>query len=203
MKPRLWKCTVVLALVGCAAVALGYQVYGAIGDKWNSLGGAGGFLGAPLTDELDTSDRSGRFNDFQGGTIYWTPATGAHEIHGRIRDKWARLGGVRSFLRYPVTDELGTPDGRGRFNHFQGGSIYWTPETDAHEVHGAIRDKWASIGWERGRCGYPTSDEYPADGGFRKSNFQRCVIRWSPRTGAEVQGSVPIDPGTELNPVHE
>lgn len=28
-----------------------------------------------------------------------------------------------------------------------------------HEVHGAIRDKWASLGYERGLLGYPISDE--------------------------------------------
>ena len=52
-------------------------------------------------------------------------------------------------LGYPVTDESGTPDHVGRFNHFEGGSIYWTPQTGAHEVHGAIRALWASLGWER------------------------------------------------------
>ena len=70
-------------------------------------------------------------------------------------------------MGFPVTDELGTPDGRGRFNHFEGGSIYWTPQTHAHEVHGAIRDKWASMGWERSRLGYPIGDEKgpPMDAG--------------------------------------
>src|SRR5947208_1744941 len=136
----------------------------AIDDKYNQLGGRGGWLGAPVDEgaggsEMDTADGRGRVRDFANGSIYWTPQHGAFEVHGEIRVKWAQLGGVRSFLGYPVTDELGTPDGRGRFNHFEGGSIYWAPETGAHEVHGAIRDKWASIGWERSRLGYPISDE--------------------------------------------
>ena len=54
------------------------------------------------------------------------------------------LGWERSFLGYPLTDETATPDGVGRYNHFQGGSIYWTPATGAHEVHGAIRGQWAT-----------------------------------------------------------
>jgi uncharacterized protein with LGFP repeats len=45
-------------------------------------------------------------------------------VIGAIRDKWLALGGPSSFLGQPLTDELGTPDGVGRFNHFQGGSIY-------------------------------------------------------------------------------
>lgn len=55
MKPGLCNFAVAFAIVGFTSVALGYQVYGAIGEKWNSLWGAGGFLGSPLTDELDTS----------------------------------------------------------------------------------------------------------------------------------------------------
>jgi uncharacterized protein with LGFP repeats len=136
-----------------------HEIQGAIRDKWASLGWEQSFLGYPVTDETKTSDGGGRFNHFQGGSIYWSPSTGAFVVHGAIRDEWAVLGWERSFLGYPVTDETGTPDGFGRFNHFQGGSIYWTPSTGAHEVHGVIRDKWASMGWERSFLGYPISDE--------------------------------------------
>ena len=45
---------------------------------------------------------------------------------GDIRNKWLSIGGASSVLGQPLTDELTTPDGIGRFNHFQGGSIYWT-----------------------------------------------------------------------------
>jgi uncharacterized protein with LGFP repeats len=98
----------------------------AIDAKYAALGGPGGFLGRPFdagagSNEMDTADRRGRFRDFERGSIYWSPQTGAFEVHGEIRVKWAQLGGERSFLGFPVTDELGTPDGRGRFNHFQGG----------------------------------------------------------------------------------
>jgi uncharacterized protein with LGFP repeats len=116
-----------------------HGVWGYIFGKWASLGSEPGILGFPLTDELDTPDGRGRFNHFQGGSIYWTPETGAHEVHGLIRDKWESLGSEQGLLGFPLTDELSTPGGRGRFNHFQRGSIYWTPETGAHEVHGLIQ----------------------------------------------------------------
>ncbi|MEX3959985.1 LGFP repeat-containing protein [Trinickia sp. EG282A] len=162
-----------------------HEVQGLIRDKWNSLGAERSFLGYPLTDETSTPDGVGRYNHFQGGSIYWTAATGAFEVHGLIRDKWASMGWERSFLGYPLTDESGTPDGVGRFNHFQGGSIYWTPATGAWEVHGAIRDKWASMGWERSFLGYPVSDEMATpDGRGRVSNFQRGSITWTADSGA-------------------
>lgn len=91
-------------------------------------------------------------------------SAGAFEVHGAIREKYLALGAEASILGYPVTDETGTPDGVGRFNHFQGGSIYWTPGTYAHEVHGLIRERWASQGWERNpQLGYPITDELSPD----------------------------------------
>jgi uncharacterized protein with LGFP repeats len=162
-----------------------HEVHGAIRGKWASLGWERSFLGYPQTDESTTPDGRGRYNHFQGGSIYWTPQTDAHEVHGAIRGKWSSLGWERSFLGYPLTDETTTPDGRGRYNHFQGGSVYWTPQTGAHEVHGAIRDRWASLGWERGFLGYPTSDELTTEDGLgRYSEFEHGSIYWSPATGA-------------------
>lgn len=109
-----------------------HTVLGAIGEKWNALGRERGF-GYPVTDETGTPDGIGKYNHFHnGGSIYWTLATGAHEVHGAIREKWASLGWERSVLGYPTTDELPTPDRRGRMNQFQHGTIYWYPETGAY-----------------------------------------------------------------------
>jgi hypothetical protein len=168
------------------------SVSGAIGVKWNSLGGVGSLLGDPLTDELKTPDGIGRYNNFKGGMIYWTPQTGAHEVHGAILAKWGSLGYEKSMLGYPTSDELTTPDGIGRYSTFQKGMIYWTPQTGAHEVHGAILAKWGSIGYERSMLGYPTSDELTTpDGIGRYSTFQRGMIYWTPGTGAhEVYGDI-------------
>jgi uncharacterized protein with LGFP repeats len=113
-------------------------------------------------------------------------------VIGAIRGKWLQLGGSASFLGEPLTDETTTPDGVGRFNHFQGGSIYWTPTTGAHEVHGAIRDKWASMGWERSSLRYPTSDEQAVPGG-RRGYFQGGFINWTPAGGAIAEGPHGID----------
>jgi uncharacterized protein with LGFP repeats len=126
-----------------------------------------------------------RTRNFEGGSIYWWQATGAHEVHGAIRGKWAHLGGERS-LGFPVTDELGTPDGRGRFNHFEQGSVYWTPETGAHDVPGAIRAKWEELGWETSRLGYPTSDQR-RHGDTLSNEFEGGAIVWTPAGGADVR----------------
>jgi hypothetical protein len=139
-----------------------HEVHGLIRAKWAAMGWERSFLGYPRTDETTGNDakREGRFNHFQGGSIYWHPASGAHEVHGAIRAKYLELGAEASFLGYPTTDETATPDTIGRFNHFQAGSIYWTPRTWAHEVHGLIRAFWAQNGWERNpQLGDPITDE--------------------------------------------
>ncbi len=118
------------------------EVHGGIAATWKRLGANRGVLGVPATDELATPDGRGRFNHFAGGSVYWTPTTDAQAIRGAIRETWARLGWERGALGYPVTNELGAPDGRGRFNHFERGSVYWTSTTGAHEVRGAIRAYW-------------------------------------------------------------
>lgn len=164
-----------------------HEVHGLIRARWASLGWERSFLGYPLTDETAAPDGIGRYNHFQGGSIYWSPSTGAWEVHGAIRGKYSALGWERSFLGYPLTNETTTPDRIGRFNHFQGGSIYWTPSTGAWEVHGAIRAQWAALGWERSALGYPVSDEMVVYGGAgRISNFQHGSIYWSATAGARV-----------------
>lgn len=109
--------------------------------------------------------------------------TGAAGVaRGAIGSKFQALGGCASLLGAPLTDELATPDGVGRYNVFEHGSIYWTAALGAHEVNGVIRDRWAATGWEAGPLGYPVSDEYEVPGG-RRSDFQHGSITWSAASG--------------------
>jgi hypothetical protein len=57
-----------------------HAVYGLIGSSYTSLGGPESNLGLPTTDEEEIAGGIGRFNDFQSGTIYWTPATGTYDL---------------------------------------------------------------------------------------------------------------------------
>src|SRR5262249_54040183 len=75
--------------------------------------------------------------------------------------------------------------------HFENGSIYYNPALGsglaASVIYGAIRDKWALLGWERGRLGYPVGDEYiPYSTNYvRAHGFQHGgVVYWSVATGA-------------------
>jgi uncharacterized protein with LGFP repeats len=117
-------------------------VFGAIAQKWLALGRER--FGYPVTDELVCPDGRGRFNHFRTmhlpghpvASIYWTQETGPHEVHGAIREAWARDGFERGPVGYPISDEFGL-GGRRRRSNFEHGFIDWTPQQGAH-VHGPV-----------------------------------------------------------------
>jgi hypothetical protein len=156
-----------------------YQVCGAIRAKYDSLGGLSSSLGAPRTNE--SAATGGFFNHFAGGSIYWSAATGAHVVKGSIFAKWAEYGWENSALGFPTTDE--TTITGGAFNHFAGGSIYWSPSSGAHLIKGDIRNKWEQLGWEKSSLGFPTTDETAVTGGAF-NHFTNGSIYWSPSTNA-------------------
>lgn len=153
-----------------------------ISVRYAALGGAASVLGTPVGGEYAVP--GGVAQNYTKGRMYYSAATGAHEVHGLIMSDYLALGGPAGPLRLPITDETRTPDLIGRYNHFSaGGSVYWTPATSAHAVYGAIRVRWSQLGWERSALGYPLTDEYAVTGG-RRNDFQHGSITWLAATGA-------------------
>ena len=178
-----------------------HMVVGAIRQTWAQLGWENG-LGFPLNSESPTATKPGAYSHFEGGSIYWSPGTNAQAVVGGIRHRWAGLGWENSRLGFPVTSERPTPHRTGAYNHFQGGSMYWSPQSGAHPVWGAIRDRWGSMGWENSALGFPTTGEYPISGGVRQ-DFQQGTISWDSRTGGtsvEVRAAPPprYGPGDQV-----
>ncbi|OYO24446.1 hypothetical protein CGZ93_03375 [Enemella dayhoffiae] len=169
-----------------------HLVVGAILDRWSQLKNETGTLGYPTSSEICGLRDGGCVQHFQGGLMYWSPKSGAYFVRGAIYNKFASLDWERGFLGYPVGDEIcGLPDG-GCVQLFQGGLVYWSPDTDAHFVRGAIYDKFASLDWERGFLGYPVSDEICGlrDGGCVQL-FKGGLLYWSPNTGTHfVRGAI-------------
>ena len=168
------------------------EAIGAIGAKWATVGKQLGPLGNPTSVETPTFDGVGRWQQFKAGIISWHPETGAHIVWGKIGERWLELG--REQFGYPITDEVWTLDGRGRANHFRAvqfankplASIYWSPESGAHEIYGAIREKWIELGAEQSSLGYPLSPEQKlAD--ERVQRFQGGSLFWTPRMGVVIR----------------
>ena len=162
--------------------------------KYEALGGEG-FLGKPLAEEVDvaggpgpgdkTGSASGCYEDFEYGSIYWNHSTGAWEVHGAIRVKYRRLGAVKGVLGFPTTDGRPTSDGKGGYNDFQNGSIYWDgkPEGEAWEIDPPIRDKWRSLGAEKSALGPIIRDSTQTADGWRYNDFQKGSIYWDGKPG--------------------
>jgi uncharacterized protein with LGFP repeats len=113
-----------------------HAVYGAIGSEFIFVSSEKDFygrnvmtlLGAPTSDEMNVPGVPGaRMNTFQGGTIYWSPSTGAHVVYGAIAAKYNSIGGAASSLGLPISDELNLTGAVGRVSLFQHGRIVWTP----------------------------------------------------------------------------
>ncbi|MGY1845720.1 hypothetical protein ACI79Y_19640, partial [Modestobacter sp. SYSU DS0875] len=119
--------------------------------------------------------------------MYWSQSSGAHVVSGAVRDRWGVSGWEYGSLGYPVVDQAVLGDGKSQFVHFQRGSIYWSQATGARVVlNGAVRDRWAASGWERGPLGLPVSDVTSLSGGGQFAHFQKGSVYWSQGTGARL-----------------
>lgn len=189
-----WACTTTSATDSRTAshTAPGLPYCTGIDRFYTALGGPGGFLGEPVTGEVPSAG-GGAHTVYDRGSVYWSPTTGAHEVHGAIRDTYLALRADAGPLGYPVTDELPTLDGAGRLNNFRGpggdGTVMYRGDLGAHAVWGFIRSRWAALGAERGVLGYPTTSETAArDGVGRFNDFLgrggKGSVYWHPTTGA-------------------
>lgn len=160
-----------------------HLVRGGIRGLWAQMGYEKSVLGYPLSDEISVSN--GVYQQFQNGRIYWQSETGALSVHGGIGARYHAMGAEVSVLGFPTGPEACGLQNSGCYQSFQNGSLYWSEPTGAKYIKGGIRDKWASLGYERGHLGYPTSDEICGlkNGGCYQS-FQNGRIYWSSTTNA-------------------
>ena len=77
---------------------------------------------------------------FDQGRIYYSKATGAHELFGPMLAGYRRLGGPVSRLGFPTTGVQARRDGFR--TKFQGGVVYTNPGTGTCSAAGSGRT-WA------------------------------------------------------------
>jgi uncharacterized protein with LGFP repeats len=134
----------------------------AIDQAWQAAGGDTSPVGTKDGDVYGVGD--GFAQNFSGGKIFFTPATGAHLLFGPILDKYQALGGpADSDLGFPTIDEVAGlvgPDSRvSTFSASDKPAIFWTPDSGAWVVRGAINAAWDKLGGSAGTMGVPTGDE--------------------------------------------
>lgn len=98
-----------------------HEVSGAIRSEWAAWGWEQN-LGYPSTDQFCGLTNGGCGQQFSNNaSIYWTPRTGAHEVSGAIRRKWAATGWEHGRYGYPIGSAY--LSGSHRLQHFQHGTI--------------------------------------------------------------------------------
>lgn len=162
------------------------SVIGRIGAAYQAEEGPGGDLGLPTSSEKTTPDGVGRYTEFQHGTIYWSPKTGAHAVSGEIATLWHDKGSETGELGYPTSDAVRNPNKDGEAQEFQGGTVFRSANGDAQFVKGAILKKYQDAGVENSDLGYPISSEIPLADGGAFTRFENGAIYWSPTTGAHI-----------------
>nr|WP_120803059.1 SpoIID/LytB domain-containing protein [Williamsia muralis] len=79
----------------------------AIGGKFTELGGSSGVLGEALGPVLPTTSGTGAVQQFQNGSVFFGPDTGAHALGGLALLNFVLQGG-ESVLGLPLEDSLST-----------------------------------------------------------------------------------------------
>ncbi|TFF08569.1 N-acetylmuramoyl-L-alanine amidase [Cellulosimicrobium funkei] len=161
-------------------------ISGALRSEWWRTGGATGTLGYPNRTQSPVGDGRGLFVEFEkGGSVLWTPTTGARTLTGGVRAAWWRSGGATGLLGYPTRSEGPVGDGVGTFAEFEGGgTILATASTGAHVIHGPVRHYWYGRGGVNG-LGYPTTDQKrTADGSGWEIDLAAGVTTVSAPSGA-------------------
>ncbi len=149
----------------------------AIMAKWSSLGGAA-YLGNALGPEYVFYGAQAQ--DFERGSIYWVPQTGAWSVYLGINGHYRGTGG-RGVWGMPLSDEHAVGAGRG--SDFENGQILWSGGTGAFGVRFGMAAGWSARGGVSG-LGFPTSDEGPVTGGSVQF-FERGWLFWTPQRSTQ------------------
>ncbi|ANW67688.1 hypothetical protein BCA37_13090 [Mycobacterium sp. djl-10] len=182
-----------------------WVVRGIINAAWDRLGGSSGPLGVPTGDETYSGETISQ--TFAGGQISYDTAaktftTTPPELAGQLADlplpddatsainvAWRVAGGPTGQLGAKTGDQYAVGDG-GAGQDFNGGKIFYSPDTGAHIVSGTILEKYEEAGGPTGELGFPVTNE--ADGdipGSRVSTFGaegEPAIVWTPEHGAVI-----------------
>lgn len=105
-----------------------------------------------------------------------------------IEDRYAAFGGLNSLLGAPIGDAVDAPGGAAR--NYEGGAIFYSKDTGAHVMYGAILERYKALGGPGSELGYPKNDESDTgDGTGRFNDFTfpgGASMYWTPQWGASV-----------------
>ena len=153
-----------------------------INQAWRAAGGASGPLGAKQGDQYPIGG-DGLAQNFTGGKIFFSPATGANAVETDILTKYEALGGpAKGDLGYPISNEAdGGLKPASKVSAFSADDkpvIFWTPDHGAYVVRGPIKAAWDKLLGPTGKLGAPLGDQTIANDVVTQK-FTGGQIAWS------------------------
>lgn len=95
--------------------------------KWGEVGYETGWMGFPISDNVELPKLNGFYIAFDNGSIYKSPTFGTHYIGGAFRDEWGKRGFENgATLGFPKTDEVAISiNGYTRYQQFERGTLFF------------------------------------------------------------------------------
>jgi uncharacterized protein with LGFP repeats len=120
---------------------------------------------------------------FQLGSIYVFNNGAPYAVYGPENTKFVASGGVTGALGYPVGAlvPITGPNGNGYSQAFSTGHILRSA-SGVFVISGMIRDTHNSLGWVRGKLGWPISDQTCSSATVCSQKFQGGTISLSAGT---------------------
>ncbi|WP_104179495.1 GDSL-type esterase/lipase family protein [Arthrobacter sp. B0490] len=149
-----------------------------------------GFLGYPRSEEVAV--RNGVRQDFEGGKVYWSGASGTNSTTGgHIQTYYENKGGPESYLGMPTSPKVAWQG--GYYQRFQGGVITWAWNTGPRSIDTA---HFNTLAQDFGRYGWPTTDTW-TDAAGTHTQLERGVITTN-AAGATLPPGGPVYPFTDV-----
>jgi len=141
-------------------------------------------LGLATSNEFQVPN--GWRQNFQNGAIFHS-SQGTFVAQGSLGDYYLKLGGERSSLGLPTSNEIQVPNGWRQ--NFQNGAVFHSG-AGSYTVRGSLGNYYLNnLGGERSQLGLPTSNEFQVPNGWRQ-NFQNGAIFHSGAGSYTVRGSL-------------
>jgi uncharacterized protein with LGFP repeats len=134
-----------------------FPVAGDLAAAYQAANSASGSLGYPVSQQISIT--GGLQQDFEGGSLYYSTASGASAVLLSVRSTYWLYGGHAGSLGFPTSDLRKDLIRGGQQQDFQRGTLYVTPSNGIRSVQGQTRTfYWKNLG-QGGDLGYPTGEE--------------------------------------------